>query len=231
MSPAPYLRPMAPTAEAAILCGDPARALLLAQELLSEPRMSNHHRGLWGYWGETADGAELTVQATGIGGPSASIVLGELIEAGLRRAIRIGTCSSPDGSLGLGTAVVAATAAPAGGGPIAPDRALSDAMIAGGAGPGAAVISLERPPPGDDGPLHIHGGPGASAIVHGPLDLQTAALAALASDRGVGFAAALIVADSEGVPLEDEALESVALRLGRIAVGALAATAAQSPEA
>ena len=214
---------MAPTAEAALLCGDPARALLLAQELLSEPRMSNHHRGLWGYRGETADGMPLTVHATGIGGPSAAIVLGELIGAGLRRAIRIGTCSSPDGSLSLGTAVVAATAAPAGGGPLAPDRALTDALVAGGAGPAAALISLERPPPPDDGPLHIHGGPGASESAHGPFDLQTATLAGIAVDRGIRFAATLAVADSDGVPLEDEALESVVLRLGRVAVGALAA--------
>ena len=90
-----HLRPSAPTAADALLCGDPARALAIAQALLVKPRMSNHHRGLWGYYGETAAGAELTVQATGIGGPSAAIVLGELAELGLRRAIRVGTCAAP----------------------------------------------------------------------------------------------------------------------------------------
>ena len=74
----PYVRSMGPTAAAAILCGDPGRALGIAQELLLEPRMSNHHRGLWGYFGETADGHELTIQATGIGGPGAAIVVSEL---------------------------------------------------------------------------------------------------------------------------------------------------------
>jgi hypothetical protein len=215
---------MAPTAEAAILCGDPARALLLAQELLVEPRMSNHHRGLWGYWGRRPDGAELTVHATGIGGPSAAIVLGELIDAGVRRAIRIGTCSSPDGSLGLGTSVVATTAAVVGGPPIAADRGLGDALIAAGAGSAVAAISLERPVPADDGPLHIHGGPGASASAHGPLDLQTAALAALAAGRGVAFAAALVVTESDGAQLEDESLEAVVVRLGRAAAAVLAET-------
>ena len=76
--------------------------------------MSNHHRGLWGYWGETADGDELTVHATGIGGPSATIVLGELIDAG-------SAPRDPDRVLlepgrrrsALGIGVVAATAAPA----------------------------------------------------------------------------------------------------------------------
>jgi len=216
---------MAPTAEAAILCGDPARALLLAQELLTEPRMSNHHRGLWGYWGETAAGEELTVHATGIGGPSAAIVLGELIDSGLRRAVRVGTCSSPDGALGLGTAIVATTVAPADGEPLAGDRALTEALIAGGAGPGSPLISLEGPAPAD-GRLHTDGasGPGAS----GPFDMQTATLATLAAERDVGFAAALAVVDSAREALEDEALEAVALRLGRIAVGALRATAADS---
>jgi len=50
------LRPTAPIAADAILVGDPGRALLLAQELLEQPKMSNHARGLWGYSGATPDG-------------------------------------------------------------------------------------------------------------------------------------------------------------------------------
>ena len=45
------LRPTAPIAADAILVGDPGRALMLAQELLEQPKMSNHARGLWGYTG------------------------------------------------------------------------------------------------------------------------------------------------------------------------------------
>ena len=56
--------------------------------------MFNHHRGLWGYTGVAEDGAPLTIQATGMGGPSAAIVLGELISLGARRAIRVGTCGA-----------------------------------------------------------------------------------------------------------------------------------------
>ena len=48
------LRPTAPIAAEAILVGDPGRALMLAQELLEEPKMSNHARGLWGYYGRDA---------------------------------------------------------------------------------------------------------------------------------------------------------------------------------
>ena len=90
------LRPTATVAADAILVGDPGRALMLAQELLEQPKMSNHARGLWGYTGRTAAGAELTVQATGMGGPSAAIVLADLAELGVRRAIRVGTCAALD---------------------------------------------------------------------------------------------------------------------------------------
>jgi uridine phosphorylase len=102
-----HLRPSAPLAERALLPGDPGRALALAQSLLTEPRMFNHHRGLWGYTGDAADGRPLTIQATGIGGPSAAIVFSELIALGLRRAIRVGTCGALDPSLALGDLVVA----------------------------------------------------------------------------------------------------------------------------
>ena len=50
------LRPTAPIAADAVLVGDPGRALMLAQALLEQPKMSNHARGLWGYSGRTPDG-------------------------------------------------------------------------------------------------------------------------------------------------------------------------------
>src|SRR5690349_20526175 len=97
-----HLRPTAPVAADAILVGDPGRALLLAQELLSEPKMSNHARGLWGYSGETAPGQPLTIQSTGIGGPGAALVLGDLVEIGVRRAIRVGTAAGSPSACRLG---------------------------------------------------------------------------------------------------------------------------------
>ena len=80
------LRPTASLAADAILVGDPGRALLLAQELLEQPKMSNHARGLWGYSGQTPAGRALTIQATGMGGPSAAVVLADLAKLGVRRA-------------------------------------------------------------------------------------------------------------------------------------------------
>ncbi len=42
----------------------------------------NTNRGLWGYTGTAADGAPLTIQSTGMGGPSTAIVAEELITLG-----------------------------------------------------------------------------------------------------------------------------------------------------
>src|SRR6202521_5042213 len=102
-----HLQPTAPLAERVLLPGDPGRALALAQSLLVDPLMFNHNRGLWGYTGAAPDGELLTIQATGMGGPSAAIVLSELIELGARRAIRVGTCGALAPELSLGELVVA----------------------------------------------------------------------------------------------------------------------------
>ena len=56
--------------------------------------MSNHARGLWGYTGRPPAGDELTIQSTGMGGPSAAVVLADLAELGVRRAVRVGTCAA-----------------------------------------------------------------------------------------------------------------------------------------
>jgi uridine phosphorylase len=221
-----HLRPSAPTAPDAILCGDPARALAIAQELLVEPRMSNHHRGLWGYHGRTAAGRELTVQATGIGGPSAAVVLRELAALGTRRAIRVGTCVAPlaDG-IPLGGTVAVSAAIAADGASLAygsapeaallPDPALAGALerAIGGAVPVRSADLYYRP-----GPPPQH--PATVAPVE---DLQTAALFAAGADLGIRLAAGLVVAVRAGVRLEDEPLERSALALAAVATDVLAA--------
>ncbi len=106
-----HLKPNAPVAERALLPGDPGRALRLAQELLAAPmRVLNTNRGLWGYTGTAPDGGELTIQSTGMGGPSAAIVAEELIGLGARRLIRVGTCGALAGGLALGELLVAEAA-------------------------------------------------------------------------------------------------------------------------
>jgi uridine phosphorylase len=105
-----HLAPTAPLAERVLLPGDPGRALRLAQWLLDEPRMFNHNRGLWGYTGTAADGTCLSIQSTGMGGPSAAIVISELIDLGARTLIRVGTCGSLVADLELGALLVAGEA-------------------------------------------------------------------------------------------------------------------------
>ena len=90
-----HLHPTAPLAERVLLPGDPGRALLLAQTLIEAPKMFNHNRGLWGYSGTSFhDGRPLTVQATGMGGPSAAIVIAELCDLGAKTLLRVGTCGA-----------------------------------------------------------------------------------------------------------------------------------------
>jgi uridine phosphorylase len=191
------LRPTAPIAPDAVLVGDPGRALLLAQELLEEPKMSNHARGLWGYSGQTPGGRSLTIQATGIGGPSAALVLADLAELGVQRAVRVGTCVGLDGAFGLGDLLVVTEAIAEGGSAAAlgagageavtPDPELTARLIAelGGRARSAPVSSFD---------LH----PGEHAPAAGAADMQSAPLLARARSLDVEAAAVLIVAETSG---------------------------------
>src|SRR5436190_17542426 len=89
-----HLKPATELAERVLLPGDPHRALTVAQALTEQPKMFNHHRGLWGYTGVGRDGELLTIQATGMGGPSAAIVIEELVALGAKTLVRIGTCGA-----------------------------------------------------------------------------------------------------------------------------------------
>jgi DeoD family purine-nucleoside phosphorylase len=143
-----HLRPHEPVAERVLLPGDPGRAMRLAQLLLDAPRMLNHHRGLWGYSGLAADGEPLTIQSTGMGGPSAAIVCEELIVLGARRLIRVGTCGALAGELALGDLVLAdavlaqdgASRALGGNGSAAPDARLHAGLRAAAAGAHAGLL-------------------------------------------------------------------------------------------
>jgi DeoD family purine-nucleoside phosphorylase len=98
-------------AEACLLPGDPLRAQWIAETLLDGARPVNRERGLLGYTG-SYEGKPVSVQATGIGGPSAAIVVEELIELGAKRLLRVGTCGGLQPRLGLGALVLALAAVP-----------------------------------------------------------------------------------------------------------------------
>jgi purine-nucleoside phosphorylase len=203
------LRPTAPIAADAILVGDPGRALMLAQVLLEQPKMSNHARGLWGYSGTTPDGRELTIQTTGMGGPSASVVLADLAELGVRRAIRVGTCASL-GDLELGRLLVVSEARTPTGGAAHPDRELTDELSS--ALPDAhlgVAVSLDS--------LHDPERERPSVLAEAA-DMQTAALLGAAAELGVAAATVLIVSErSDAGQLRDEKLEEAAKRAGTAA--------------
>ncbi|HET7573639.1 MAG TPA: hypothetical protein VFJ99_00845 [Solirubrobacterales bacterium] len=206
------LRPTAEIAAEAILVGDPGRALMLAQDLLEAPKMSNHARGLWGYSGATASGGRLTIQSTGMGGPSASLVLGDLAELGVRRAIRIGTCSAiGEGRPGELLVVDRARFGPERGlDAQLPDPALSAALVEA-LGPAArrgAIVSLES--------LH-HPAAEPPSVPAAAADMQTAALYSAAPRLGVAVAAVLIVAHAAEGDLDDSGLEAAAKQAGAAA--------------
>ena len=216
-----HIHPTAELAERVLLPGDPGRALLLAQELLAEPKMFNHNRGLWGYTGAAADGEPLTIQSTGMGGPSAAIVLEELCDLGVRRAVRVGTCGALDGDLRLGDLVVAREALAADGA----SRAL------GAAGPIAApgTIAVEgRPGLVVSTDLFYDPDPGrgdawreAGAIA---VEMETATLYAVGARRGVEVAAVLAVTDlldGGRTRIDDEGLRAAGERVGRAGAAAL----------
>ncbi len=188
--------------------------------------MFNHHRGLWGYTGAAPDGEPLTIQATGMGGPSAAIVLTELIALGARRAIRVGTCGALVPELELGELVIARESIATDGtsralgvdGRARADAALSDALArALPAARAGAIMSVDlfyesasREDPRD-----------ALAV-----EMEAAALFAVGAGAGVPVACVLAVSDTfDGVDarrrIDDHALLAAAERMGAAAIAAL----------
>ena len=98
-------------AEAVLLPGDPERAEWIAATLFESPRKVNAVRGEPGFTGRYRD-MPVSVQATGMGRPSLSIYLHELITIyGARRLVRIGSCGAIDPDIGIRSIVVAHSAA------------------------------------------------------------------------------------------------------------------------
>jgi uridine phosphorylase len=196
--------------------------------------MFNHNRGLWGYTGTAADGEPMTIQSTGMGGPSAAIVLEELCDLGLEVAIRVGTCGALDGDLALGDLVIAEAAlacdgtsrALGAGGAVAADAglvaALQDAAGAGSARTGAVASSdlfYDRDRERSNGWRRA----GALAV-----EMEAATLLRVGELRGVRVACVLVVSDLSGADgsrrrIDADGLLKAAERLGRVGAGALGA--------
>jgi DeoD family purine-nucleoside phosphorylase len=224
-----HLNPTAELAPRVLLPGDPGRALRLATALIEQPRMFNHNRGLWGYTGTAHDGELLTIQSTGMGGPSIAIVAHELIDLGALTLLRVGTCGGFGAELELGQLVIATEALATDGAGVALGAdarvaaspallaALRRAALGSRAAAGAVVTSdlfydergLER----------SWRDAGAIAV-----EMECAALFTLAAKREIAAAAVMIVSDrvcAERQRIEPDALELAELEMGRIALAAL----------
>jgi len=97
-----------------LLPGDPNRATRVAEMLdggIAATRLVNDHRQLLGYTG-TYKGFPVSVQTSGIGTPSLSIVVEELLRLGAKRLIRIGTCGGIKPGMRTGDVAIATAAAP-----------------------------------------------------------------------------------------------------------------------
>ena len=98
-------------AESVLLPGDPLRAKYIAENFFEEARQVTGERGMLGFTG-TYKGKAVSVQSTGMGCPSASIVTEELIQLGAKNLLRVGTCGGYDRDLQLGDLIVATAATP-----------------------------------------------------------------------------------------------------------------------
>ena len=139
-----------------LLPGDPNRATRIAELFdggLEGSRLVNDHRGMLGYSG-TYQGKPVSVQTSGMGTPSISIVVEELLNLGARRLVRVGTTGGIGPGVRAADIVVATSATPADGAtstyvngdPIAPaadfelTRELVDAERAHGVDPNICPI-------------------------------------------------------------------------------------------
>lgn len=97
-------------AETVLLPGDPLRAKFIAETYLENPVCYNNVRGMFGYTG-TYKGKRVSVQGTGMGLPSHSIYVNELIQFyGAKRLIRVGSCGSINENVNVRDIVLAQSA-------------------------------------------------------------------------------------------------------------------------
>jgi purine-nucleoside phosphorylase len=95
-----------------LLPGDPNRARRISERFdPGSARQVNEHRGLLGFTG-TYHGTPVSVQTSGIGTPSLSIVVEELLRLKATRLIRVGTCGGIDPGLKTGDLVIATASCP-----------------------------------------------------------------------------------------------------------------------
>jgi uridine phosphorylase len=94
----------------ALLSGDPQRACLIAEKYLQDVYILSENRGLNSYVGYLPNGKRILSATSGMGAPSLSIVVNELVQVGIQKIIRIGTCGSIQPHIPVGSIVISSAA-------------------------------------------------------------------------------------------------------------------------
>lgn len=98
-------------AEAILLPGDPLRAKFIAEQFLERAREVTNVRNMLGFTGEYR-GMPVSAMGTGMGIPSASIYVTELMQDyGVQRLVRVGSCGAVGDRVALRDIIIATAAA------------------------------------------------------------------------------------------------------------------------
>lgn len=94
-------------AETILLPGDPLRAKYIAENFLEDIELYNDVRGMYGYTG-TYLGERISVQGTGMGVPSISIYVNELMTSyNVQKLVRVGSCGAISKELNIRDIILA----------------------------------------------------------------------------------------------------------------------------
>ena len=97
-----------PAPRIALLSGDPDRARFIAESapgVTLEKKLSEN-RGLNSYLARLPNGRRFISATSGMGAPSLSIVLNELVQVGVRAVIRVGTSGAIQANVKMGSIVI-----------------------------------------------------------------------------------------------------------------------------
>jgi DeoD family purine-nucleoside phosphorylase len=220
-------------ADSVLLPGDPRRAKYIAENFFEDARLVTEERGMLGYTG-TYEGDPVSVQATGMGCPSASIVAEELIQLGAKNLLRIGTCGAYSRELRLGDLIVATSATPNDGTvssltrgvPYAPTAHFDVVHAAHHAAESAGRRTFVGPIVSSDlfydpteGPAELWGDLGILAV-----EMEASAIFTIAAMHGVRAGCLLTVSDTVGaeiVRISDEELRNAVDNMMALALDTL----------
>jgi DeoD family purine-nucleoside phosphorylase len=222
--------------EACLLPGDPLRAKYIAETYFDRVVERNSERGLLGYSGEW-EGKPVSVQGTGMGCPGATIVFEELIQLGVKRLLRVGTCGGLQPDHALGDLIVALSAVPAdstamhlvGNEPHCPTAswelihgAVHAAKELGQSMRVGPIVSSDLFYNPDDGQYQRWSGRGVLAV-----EMEAAALFTVGALRGVEAGCLLtisdIVVDGDFKRISDDELRDAVDRMTRVALATVTA--------